>query len=90
MYRGARLVVPGQLAGAVFKVQIDIGMGDATVPAPGMEEQTQRAFLRKSGAAEQAELGEVVRRLSGWLWPVLHQAAEFGAQAQDSNSESGH
>ena len=37
LYQGVRIVVPGSLAGAVFRVQVDIGMGDATVPVPRVE-----------------------------------------------------
>ena len=37
LYPGVRVVVPGSLAGGVFRVQVDIGMGDATVPAPQVE-----------------------------------------------------
>jgi len=33
-YQGVRVVVPGHLAGARFKVQVDVGVGDALVPPP--------------------------------------------------------
>ena len=33
-YAGVRVVVPGALAGARWVVQIDVGLGDATVPPP--------------------------------------------------------
>lgn len=33
-YAGVRVVVPGGLAGARIRVQVDIGLGDATVPPP--------------------------------------------------------
>ena len=33
-YPGVRVVVPAQLAGARVLVQVDVGMGDAAVPAP--------------------------------------------------------
>lgn len=32
LYPGVRVVVPGHLAGAHFKVQVDVGMGDAVKP----------------------------------------------------------
>ena len=35
-YEGVRVLVPGALSGATFKVQIDIGFGDAVTPAPVM------------------------------------------------------
>jgi hypothetical protein len=37
-YAGVRVVVPGALAGARLVVQIDIGLGDATVPPPQVVE----------------------------------------------------
>jgi len=33
-YEGIRILVDGELSGATFKVQIDIGFGDAVTPAP--------------------------------------------------------
>ncbi len=37
-YQGIRLILPGNLAGARFRLQVDIGMGDATVPKPSIIE----------------------------------------------------
>lgn len=161
-YAGVRVIVPASLAGARLKVQVDVGMGDATVPNPctvevaslldlpapmmrayaretvvaeklealvvlglttsrmkdlydldllrrrfefddtlinavratfarrgtpipktlpiGLSDafaedtakQAQwRAFLRKAGAKQDLDLGDVVAGLRGWLWPVL-------------------
>ena len=39
-YAGVRVIVPGHLAGAKVKVQVDIGLGDATVPPPPLVEVT--------------------------------------------------
>lgn len=38
VYAGVRVVVPCDLAGARFKVQVDIGFGDAVVPSPHVVE----------------------------------------------------
>lgn len=165
LYHGVRVVVPGDLAGARFKVQVDIGVGDAIVPRPedvelvpllplpvprlkayaketvvaeklealvvlglatsrmkdlydldllrerfdfdhalgesikatfarrgtpipeelpiglndafALDEGKQvqwRAFVRKSGGESARDLGEVVRDLREWLWPLLRGA----------------
>jgi predicted nucleotidyltransferase component of viral defense system len=34
VYKGVRLVIPAELAGARIRISVDVGMGDATVPAP--------------------------------------------------------
>lgn len=39
-YAGVRVVVPGELAGARVRIQVDIGLGDATVPPPRLMEVT--------------------------------------------------
>lgn len=71
-YPGVRVHVPGDLAGAVFRVQVDIGIGDATVPPPQHIEVTPlldlpaprlRAYARETVVAEKLE-ALVVRGLT--------------------------
>jgi hypothetical protein len=63
-YAGVRVIVSGQLAGAPVKVQVDVGMGDATVPPPTVVEVTSllalpapklRAYARETVVAEKLE-----------------------------------
>jgi len=64
LYQGVRVVVPGHLAGARFKVQVDIGVGDAVVPPPERIEMTTllplprprlKAYARETVVAEKLE-----------------------------------
>jgi len=64
VYAGVRVVVPGRLAGARVKVQVDVGLGDATVPAPSTVEVPSlldlppprlRAYARETVIAEKLE-----------------------------------
>ena len=64
VYAGVRVIVPGHLAGAKVKVQVDIGLGDATVPAPATVELASlldlpaprlRAYARETVVAEKLE-----------------------------------
>ena len=34
VYRGVRVLIPAQLAGARIRISVDVGLGDATVPTP--------------------------------------------------------
>ncbi len=63
-YAGVRVVVPGELAGARIRVQVDIGLGDATVPPPPLVEVTSvldlpqprlRAYAPETVVAEKLE-----------------------------------
>ncbi|MCA9490396.1 MAG: nucleotidyl transferase AbiEii/AbiGii toxin family protein [Myxococcales bacterium] len=63
-YAGVRVNVPGQLAGAKVKVQVDIGLGDAIVPAPALVEVVSlldlpssrlRAYAGETVVAEKLE-----------------------------------
>ncbi len=63
-YTGVRVVVPCGLAGARIKVQVDIGLGDATVPAPSFVEVASlldlptprmRAYAPETVVAEKLE-----------------------------------
>jgi len=63
-YAGVRVVVPGRLAGAPVKVQVDVGLGDATVPPPPLVEVTSllslpaprlRAYAPETVVAEKLE-----------------------------------
>lgn len=63
-YAGARVVVPAELAGARIKVQVDIGLGDATVPRPSLVEVVSlldlpatrmRAYAPETVVAEKLE-----------------------------------
>lgn len=63
-YPGVRVHVPGNLAGAVFRVQVDIGIGDAAVPPPRHITVTPlldlpaphlRAYARETVVAEKLE-----------------------------------
>ena len=63
-YAGVRVVVPGELAGARTRVQVDIGLGDATVPPPPLVEVTSvldlpqprlRAYAPETVVAEKLE-----------------------------------
>lgn len=63
-YTGVRIVVTGQLAGAIVKVQVDVGIGDATVPSPLFVEVTSllalpapklRAYAPETVVAEKLE-----------------------------------
>ena len=54
---------------------LPVGLSDAF--AADEVKQTQwRAFLRKAGAEQDLDLGEVVAGLRGWLWPVLQEAGK--------------
>lgn len=63
-YAGVRVVVPARLAGAPVKVQVDVGLGDATVPPPPLVEVTSllslpspriRAYAPETVVAEKLE-----------------------------------
>ncbi len=63
-YAGVRVVVSGSLAGAPVKVQVDVGLGDATVPPPTAVEVTSllalpaprlRAYAPETVVAEKLE-----------------------------------
>jgi len=63
-YVGVRVVVPGQLAGARLPVQVDVGLGDATVPPPrtvemvsllGLPPPRLRAYAPETVVAEKLE-----------------------------------
>lgn len=63
-YAGVRVIVPGELAGARIKVQVDIGLGDATVPTPPLVEVASlldlpnprmRAYAPETVVAEKLE-----------------------------------
>lgn len=63
-YAGVHVVVSGQLAGAPVKVQVDVGLGDVTVPPPTFVEVTSllalptprlRAYAPETVVAEKLE-----------------------------------
>ena len=63
-YAGVRVVVPADLAGARIRVQVDIGLGDATVPPPPLVDVTSvldlpqprlRAYAPETVVAEKLE-----------------------------------
>lgn len=92
LYQGVRVVVPGSLAGAVFRVQVDIGMGDATVPAPRLETLSTllplphpqlRAYRQETVIAEKLEalvvLGIATSRMKDlYDLDLLGRRFEFG------------
>ncbi len=64
LYSGVRLTIPATLAGARIKVQVDVGLGDAVVPAPEEVEIPSlldlppprlRAYARETVVAEKLE-----------------------------------
>jgi len=63
-YQGVRLIVPATLAGARLRLQVDIGLGDAVVPAPVVIEfptllplpgPQVKAYARETVVAEKLE-----------------------------------
>lgn len=65
-YAGFRIIVPGDLAGARFKVQIDIGLGDAVVPPPRVVTMTSLLDLpapRLWGYARETVVAEKLEAL---------------------------
>ena len=64
LYSGVRLTIPSGLAGARIKIQVDVGLGDAVVPAPEEVELPSlldlpashlRAYRRETVVAEKLE-----------------------------------
>lgn len=68
-YQGVRVVTPATLAGAVIRVQIDVGFGDAITPGPtevewrellGFPEARLLAYPRETVIAEKLEAATVL------------------------------
>ena len=91
LYGGIRVQVPGQLAGARFKIQVDVGLGDAVVPKPAVVEVPSLldlpsprllAYARETVVAEKLEalviLGLASSRMKDFYdLALLHRTFPF-------------